>query len=130
MQILLHKIFKLSFNKWPSILWAIFILVLSTVPGPSLPQQKLLPHLDKVVHFIFYLILVILSFNGWKDSKNGIIIICLVLSYGVGIELIQHFFIEKRFFDIYDVVANTAGVLVGLKLNFSFLKKTNQFNIK
>jgi VanZ family protein len=130
MQILLHKIFKLSFKKWPSILWAIFILVLSTIPGPSLPQQKLFPHLDKIVHFIFYLILVILSFNGWKENKNGIIIICLVLSYGVGIELIQHFFIEKRFFDIYDVVANTAGVLVGLKLNFSFLKKTNQFNNK
>ena len=130
MQILLHKIFKLSFKKWPSILWAIFILVLSTIPGPSLPQQKLFPHLDKIVHFIFYLILVILSFNGWKENKNGIIIICLVLSYSVGIELIQHFFIEKRFFDIYDVVANTAGVLVGLKLNFSFLKKTNQFNNK
>lgn len=127
---MLHKIFKLSFKKWPSILWAIFILALSTIPGPSLPQQKLLPHLDKIVHFIFYLILVILSFNGWKENKNGFIIISLVLSYGVGIELIQHFFIEKRFFDIYDLVANTAGVLVGLKLNFSLLKKTNQFNIK
>lgn len=113
-------------------MWAIFILVLSIIPGPNFPKQKLIPHLDKLVHFVFYAVLIVLAFNAWRNnsSKSAIFVIGVVLFYGFLIELIQHFLIDKRYFDIYDLVANTAGVLIGLRFNLYLIKKTNQFNIK
>ena len=128
----MDKLFKISFNKWPAILWAIFVLCLSIIPGPKFPSSFSIPHLDKIVHFTFYSVMTILFVNGWNKSKKrkDFWVIGLVIYYGFTIELVQHFLIIQRYFDLWDVLANSVGAVIGYWVNFKILNNSKDFNIK
>lgn len=109
-------------NHWKSIIWAIFILVLCTIPGNQINKVKFIdiPHLDKFVHFFFYFVftLLLISENNKqrtlrKVSVDAILIAATIsLSYGALIEILQKVLIINRGADIMDLIANTFGFLL------------------
>lgn len=109
-------------NHWKSIIWAIFILVLCTIPGNQIYKVKFIdiPHLDKFVHFFFYFVftLLLISENNKqrtmrKVSVDAILIAATIsLSYGALIEILQKVLIINRGADIMDLIANTFGFLL------------------
>ncbi|MCF8244381.1 MAG: VanZ family protein [Saprospiraceae bacterium] len=111
----------------PVILWAIIILILSTMPGVQLPTTIIAT--DKLGHFAIYGIFNWLAIKGLASSDNltskSVLIATLVVtSYGVLMELVQWGFFPNRFLEVWDMVANFIGaVLVYIIFNFHFTKK-------
>lgn len=60
----------------------------------------------------------------YEDRMNKrleIRIFIMVCSYGILLELVQQFFLKDRFFEIFDIIANITGALMGI-LFFHFIK--------
>ena len=75
-------------------------------------------YFDKVVHLSFFAVLgILLSLNFKINRKIIIIITC----YAVTTEILQHIMRLGRSFDFFDIVADTAGLLIGITL-FYFIK--------
>lgn len=78
--------------------------------------------MDKFVHCIFYLGLVVLGakasdeiFKSVLEPKKSLhYIVLFAIGYGILIELLQHGFTQSRQGDILDVLANTVGALLGM----------------
>jgi len=114
-------------------LWIIVILILSSISGDSLEKVPKIniPHFDKIVHFGMYSILqylFILKFSKTtcKISASKFLFITSIfsVSYSISMEFAQAYLFEKRSGDVFDVLANTIGVVVVIvfyKLNI--LKK-------
>jgi len=107
----------------PAILWAAFVLFISILPGGTAAQALIFGFIpvDKVVHVSCYAILVFLLMVGFSKqhsrpkmryfpARHAVTYACL---FGLGIELLQEFVIVQRNFEIYDLVANFSGALVG-----------------
>ena len=88
------------------------------------------PYMDKLVHFTFYFnaaLLGALSIRERTRGKSGLtksilIIIIAVVLYGIVIEVMQNELTVAREGDVFDVMANTLGALLGalaIKLIFS-----------
>ena len=105
---------KLLQTGWPAILWAIFILILSIIPGRQFPKELLIPHLDKAVHLTFYLVLFVLGYAAKKKDLSILALSSVCFLYGLLIELIQHYLIPNRFFGADDILANTIGIVFGV----------------
>lgn len=82
------------------------------------------PNMDKVVHFIFYFVMVItgiyavMEYSGTKIKIKYVFLGMLVFSilYGIIIEVLQYGITENRQGDVLDVLANSLGAIVGLLL--------------
>lgn len=78
--------------------------------------------MDKVVHFTFYFVLVILGVKAIKkifktelEFKNYLwYSVLFAIVYGIVIEFLQYGFTENRHGDILDVLANSVGALAGM----------------
>ena len=82
------------------------------------------PHGDKVAHFGMYFILqylFCLSIHGSRFRQKLLLTFLVTATYGIIMEVIQHVFLESRFFEIPDIIANITGALSGILL-FHFLK--------
>ncbi|MEX0595053.1 MAG: VanZ family protein [Candidatus Paceibacterota bacterium] len=129
-----------SFLKYllPAFMWAIFILVLTTVNNGGFISQSFLGlETDKWGHLFMFSILVFFIMQGlikyWRFSfflrKIQIYAIITAFIYGLFIELIQYFYILNRTAEFWDIVANLAGCIIGLFLfksvygNLKFLDK-------
>jgi len=85
-------------------------------------QSLNIPHADKVVHFIFYFVLVILGVKAIPEFFTTKLVLRKVLlytlffaiAYGILIEFLQYGFTENRHGDILDVLANSVGALAGM----------------
>ncbi|MBK7888950.1 MAG: VanZ family protein [Bacteroidetes bacterium] len=117
----LNKSF-LKYN-WPGISWALLILILSTITPPSftIPQLFDLFAPDKVAHFVFYAVYVILftySFSKmpvetrWTRNQFSIPLFSGAI-YGGLIELYQGYILSDRIADWVDFLANSIGALMG-----------------
>jgi VanZ family protein len=123
------KIFKVSFLL--AVAWLVLITTLLCIPGSRLPkinwEDKIL--LDKWVHFFLFIILVMLwcaYFKGSKAKSKEIFLKITILSmiYGVGMELVQHYFIPFRSFAYGDIIADGFGSLAGYFISVKqFVKK-------
>lgn len=90
-----------------------------------------IPHLDKVVHLVFYFVLAFLGVLIWMrtDEQKGQLKKVLVYSflfaffYGILMEFLQLNLTQDRHGDAWDVLANTLGALLGILGVSSFLKK-------
>jgi VanZ family protein len=109
-------------NIIPAISWSVLVLFVSLIPGNEIPEFEVgFLHIDKLAHAILFAGLSFFWFFGLK--KGGIskivslntegVVSFSVFIYGFAIELIQHYFITDRHFDIYDVLANGVGVVLG-----------------
>jgi len=100
--------------------WGFFILVGSILQPGSSPQGIFLkiPHLDKLIHFVFYFVLCWLLIRAkrgkFQQGTNLIRVYCnsflVAVGYGFCIEIIQYF-ISWRSFDWLDVLANSLGAI-------------------
>ena len=78
---------------------------------------------DKVGHFIAYASLMInLGLLTYSNRKKYMLVIVLALFYGGSLEIIQHY-VPGRFMSIYDMLANSGGVLLGVLIINFFYKK-------
>ena len=110
-----------TLEKYLAPLWAIVIFIVSIVPADdiTIDSDMLIPHADKVVHIMMYFILQVAIMRKRRnglEGKNKVIIFILVTGYGVFIELFQGYFLADRFFEIYDIIANITGALMGILL--------------
>jgi len=109
----------------PAIVWLLLITLVSLRPGDKLPQIDLW-QIDKIAHLGFYLIFVVLLRFGSKDDGGfftSFSFLLLSAIHGVAIELLQENFVELRRFDIYDIVADVAGAILGLIIPRKWLNK-------
>jgi VanZ family protein len=97
-----------------AILWTIGVTVLSLASLGSIGSTIKVPYKDKLVHFTFYLMFVLLWSLFFRQSKYNYKILFAAISYGIVMELCQHLFTTKRTADVLDVLANTTGAVVGL----------------
>ena len=130
----MFKSIKLKPSFFPAIFWFIIITTLLCLPGTDLPKINWLDKIwiDKWVHIILFLLLVVslcwgmLGKNSLKKSFQNIFrwVAILSLIYGIIMEVVQHYFIPFRSFDIGDILADGVGSLLGYIFSIRrFIKK-------
>lgn len=66
---------------------------------------------DKVVHAaLFFIFVFLLYFSGWTQKKFNLFLIPFLV--GILIEILQHFMGWGRTFDLWDILANTTGIIL------------------
>lgn len=109
------KIFR---YKSVAVSWFIIMCILFFLPGSDLPQASWLDkiHFDKWVHVGLFAVLIFLwrsAFDLDFDHYNWIILFS-ALMYGLLVEFIQKYWVPNRSFDLFDVLADMTGAVIGL----------------
>ncbi|MDR3309323.1 MAG: VanZ family protein [Tannerella sp.] len=100
-----------------SLLWAVLIFILCTMPSDGLPRVRL-PHIDKLAHFGFFFIeSLLLSLTMYFRSRQGywrtvILVTMLAFVYGGMIELLQSNCFNRTG-DPFDLLADVLGGFLG-----------------
>jgi len=118
---------------WKSIIWAIIIFILCSIPGSDLPKFTFgdFLQIDKIAHIFMYFtftIFLIDSFtkqNKYKKLKLNYKFFSILISiiYGGLIELFQFLWFNERSADLLDLLSNIFGIILGIFL-FQFTTKT------
>ena len=102
-----------------SVLVALVIIILSTIPIPEVKPLEGVPLIDKWVHFVMY---ASLSIAMWIDQKNVhqplsptfyLLMIVLHSCLGGILELVQAYLTTCRSGEWLDVIADTIGAAIG-----------------
>ncbi len=124
-------------NHLPTLVWAIFILIICGIPGDKIPEltfwQWLKP--DKIVHLLIFGILCFLMIRSFKLQQSssylrnhaGILALLLSISYGILIEILQATVFIHRSGDVRDAIANSIGAFIGL---WAFTKIAKRINFE
>jgi len=117
-----------------SVAYALFLLVVSLLPGrnlPSVPDWFSLFSPDKVAHFgaygVFALLLSV-TLAGGRTKRTVLFAIFIAAGYGILIEVLQGISGTGRNFDPVDMVANLLGAILGGLVYYLFTllrKKTH-----
>lgn len=117
---MLSRLIQLSRRLFVPLTWSIFTQILVSIPGNLLPGGGMLeiPHLDKIAHIGLFGGLTVLwsLFLHYRKGagRNGFLLVAMAVSiYGVLVEFYQFYFIPKRSFDVYDIVADIFGAACG-----------------
>ncbi len=116
-----------------AVLWFLICTVLLLISGSSFPSSNWMtkiPLFDKWVHIFLFLILTYLFcllFSRSRFPKSQLWnfyyltgFLCFI--YGIAMEIIQHFFIPFRSFDLGDILADGIGV-IGALFFFGYIQK-------
>ncbi len=101
------------------VVWAIFIFIASTVGvGLNLPSTWAdLISWDKLAHGFVYAVfcfLLVLSFPKGQKLKSVVVLAVIIsIVYGATMEFLQYTFFPNRYFEIFDIFANTVGSVLG-----------------
>ncbi|MEP6699839.1 MAG: VanZ family protein [Bacteroidota bacterium] len=108
----------------PPILWVIISTVLLTLPGSAFPTKDWLGKIwfDKWVHIGMFILMVVLwcwaihkKYITNAKLKNWFFLIGLFsLFYGIVMELVQHYLIVNRSFEVGDIIADATGCAIGM----------------
>ena len=116
---------------WFAIIWTVLITIASLVSFNSIPKVKIVGS-DKMIHFLFYLVFVILWGLAKKqiyfNRKYDFLIVVIAIIYGIIIEVLQSVLTSTRQADFYDVLANAIGAIFGLVI-LLIMKSKFFFNI-
>lgn len=135
MYTLYKRLIDTSIGKWvqatpfryytlPLILWLVIMIVLSSMPGSSVPKISIIQW-DKIAHFIEYVVFAFLLGRFLyfrKELNSGRVILFVVLictTYAVGDELHQYL-IPDRDCSLLDFLADILGVFTGVA-GFKFI---------
>ena len=110
---------SVSSRRWlPPLLWAAFILILTSIPGSRLPDLPF-RYFDKVVHLAIYGVLGWLTARAWTDgsrvSAAALVALIIVSCFGAFDEWHQQF-IPLRSMELLDWAADTTGAAIGALL--------------
>jgi VanZ family protein len=108
-----------SSHRWlPPLLWAAFILILTSIPGSYLPVLPV-RNFDKIVHFAIYGVLGWLAVRAWAGGSRltaaALAVVVLISCFGALDEWHQQF-IPQRSMDLRDWAADTTGAMFGALL--------------
>ncbi|MBK6521897.1 MAG: VanZ family protein [Sphingobacteriaceae bacterium] len=115
----MHK-FILKYSLSLSVIWALIILGLCSMPGQHIPSFNFLEMLafDKWVHagMFFVLCSLIFFYLLQKNSSHNKIYVFFALSilYGCSLEIMQGSLFSNRSADWNDIIANSVGCVFGL----------------
>ncbi len=99
------------------VLYVGFIMTLSLIPPQDLPKVQLFAGVDKVVHFMMYLIFSVLFCWALRTEMNPfrlLIVASVAVGWGIFMEYMQLDMHLGRSFSWYDILANCIGVTVGI----------------
>ena len=110
-----------------AIAWFIIMCVLFFLPGSDLPQANWLDaiYFDKWVHIGLFAVLIFLwrsSFDLDFNHYNWVLLLSALL-YGLSVEFIQKYWVPNRSFDLYDLLADMTGSVLGLVVWLRAYKK-------
>ena len=109
-----------------AIFWTVTITLLSLISLNKLPPITTFKFKDKIIHFMFYFVFVLLWSYALKENKVKIFyIVVFAIAYGIIIEVLQSVLTTNREADVYDALANSFGAcsaLLILKLKKQSLK--------
>uniref|UniRef100_UPI004047ABAA VanZ family protein n=1 Tax=Roseivirga sp. TaxID=1964215 RepID=UPI004047ABAA len=113
---------------WTSVLWGMMLAVLMLAPQDAFPESELLGY-DKLAHLGVFAIFSITILFGNKlrhhkkklDNQKKLNAFFISVVYGIVLESLQYF-VPGRMVDIYDLLANTVGAIVGVILFSTFNK--------
>jgi len=94
------------------------ISILFFLPGSALPKENWFDkiYIDKWVHVGLFAVLIFLwrsSFN-WDINTYNLFLLLAAVLYGFLVEVVQLYWIPNRSFDMYDVLSDASGSIVGL----------------
>ena len=99
---------------WMGIGW---MLVAAVCIGSLLPASGVDFDInDKLVHFASYFILTVWFSGLFSRFAHYLVIAAIVIALGAGLDVLQST-TATRYFDLFDVLANAAGALVGFVLS-------------
>ena len=105
-----------SARTWLFIFYLCIIVYLSAIPSNELGYFSFIWMYDKYVHFFEYLILGFLLVNALMvnpmSKSDWIAVIAFIIIFPIIDETVQRF-TPGRIPDIYDVIADTSGGLIG-----------------
>jgi VanZ family protein len=105
-----------------SILVALILLFLSLTNSEKFARVSLsrIPNFDKIVHFGMYFVLMsVIIIEHRKNLRNpfNLFLLALIpLSYGILMEILQVTLTSTRSGDVYDALADAAGVIASALL--------------
>ena len=112
--------------------WVLVITGLSLFDFSTDNKGIEIPYLDKLVHFTFYFVFVVLGGMVLKYQKmntkplrNLIFLIALAIFYGLVMEGLQSLLPVDRTAEIWDVLANTIGAIMGGTLIKTHLSRSH-----
>ncbi|KAK1248434.1 hypothetical protein MKX08_006654 [Trichoderma sp. CBMAI-0020] len=96
----------------------IFLLLLLLAGYAGLSTLQLGSYVnDKVLHFVTFFLLTVVFYwivdTSRRRTLNMTLLVCTVI-LGIGSEFVQSFLPNDRDFDLYDIVANIVGSLLGV----------------
>jgi len=86
------------------------VVYLSLVPHP--PEPFSFPNADKLEHAFAYASLSVWFCQIYLSGRSRVMAVMLLVGMGIGLEYVQGW-TEYRHFDVWDMVANGIGVLLG-----------------
>jgi VanZ family protein len=106
-----------SSPRWlPPILWAAFILILTSIPGSDIPASPF-RDADKLVHLSIYGVMGWLAVRAWtigsRSTASALLALALVSCFGAIDEWHQQY-IPLRSMDFLDSAADTTGAALGV----------------
>ena len=111
-----------------AVVYSLLVTVVFLLPANDVPQVNV-PFLDKFIHLLIHWMLCFIwlwyffiADNYHSFTKNVFVVLTLCFSYGILIEALQHWFTQSRRFDLFDIIANGIGCLIGL-LSFLIVRK-------
>ena len=118
--------FRIALVSWMVFVTFSSLFSFSNVSTPSFT----FPHIDKVVHFTFYFVAVVLGVLAIRENfktpitlvKAISIMIIVAIVYGIFMEVLQSVYTSDRQGDVLDGLANSLGAITGgviLKIYFS-----------
>lgn len=114
-------------SKTLAIGWLLLMCFLFVMPSTNLPKGGWWVdiQLDKIVHIGLFAGLIFLwasAFELHLPATKWIVLVLAVL-YGTLVELVQKQWIPNRSFDVYDIIADAAGAVLGLFVWLRVYKK-------
>lgn len=116
-----------------AVLYTLGLAFVSLISLRELPKPDIESG-DKLFHFFAYFVLTLLWFNAfsskekWKRKQTILKASVFSFVFGIIIELLQSTFTSTRASDVYDVLANTLGILLAvLAIRLFKLKDVKNF---
>ncbi len=115
-----------------ALLYTLLVTIAFLYPTVRLPQTGI-PGSDKIVHTLIHAMLAFIwlyySFSADKyhiSNSNIFVVLIGCFLYGFAIEVSQHLFTLSRQFDLFDLLANLIGSIIGLLAFWMFKRKNFQ----
>lgn len=118
---LIHRIHRLM----PYIFWLGFFatIFVTLMPSKDIPQSFIF--WDKAQHALAFLLLMLTGGLAYLNKSTWVFV--GLIFYGASIELMQKYFTSTRSGDIFDLIADTVGIILGwliFKIAARFLQKS------